>query len=204
MRHTACAAIVAALLAASPHADARAWADVSFAGLNVSGQGSGALFDLFVFGNDIPGGTSFTQDFPYTITLHADGALAPRSWDSCLPMERVDCGPAATGAELVEFEFGATRPREVSPFTDYDVSGMPPSLAVEADGTVTYRGTLSITETVAPFGSYFSNTDYLVVWAATWIDSNDAVSAVPEPAGTALMLLGLGMLAAAARARRGR
>lgn len=204
MRIAACATIVAAVLSASPHADARAWADVSLAGLNVSGQGSGALFDLFVFGTDIPGGTSFTEDFPYTITLHADGAPAPRSWDACLPMEPLDCGPAWTGAELVEFEFGTARPREVSPFTDYDISGMPPSLAVEADGTVTYRGTLSITETVAPFGSYFSNTDYLVVWVATWIDSNDAVSAVPEPAGTASMLLGLGLLAAAALACRGR
>jgi len=75
---------------------------------------------------------------------------------------------------------------------------------VEANGTVTYSGVLSITESIAPFGSYFPNTDYLTVWGATWIDSADGVVSVPEPAVPGLMLAGLGMLAALRRTRRGR
>lgn len=204
MRLTACAAIVAALLAASPHADARAWADVSFAGLHLSGQGSGAWFNATFFGRDVEAGGSYTETFPYTITLHADGEPVSREWSTCLPMTVTDCGPAPTGTELVEFEFGTENTRETSPFVSYYMSGQPPSVVVLADGTVTYRGTLSLTETIAQFGSYFPSTDYLTIWAAIWIDSNDALPAVPEPGESALMLLGLGMLAGAARARRKR
>lgn len=204
MRLTACAAIVAALLAASPHADARAWADVSFAGLHLSGQGSGAWFDATFFGRDVEAGGSYTETFPYTITLHADGEPASREWSTCLPMTVTDCGPAPTGTELVEFEFGTENTRETSPFVSYYMSGQPPSVVVLADGTVTYGGTLSLTETIAQFGSYFPSTDYLTIWAAIWIDSNDALPAVPEPGESALMLLGLGMLAGAARVRRKR
>jgi hypothetical protein len=75
---------------------------------------------------------------------------------------------------------------------------------VLADGTATYSGTLSLTETITQFGSYFPSTDYLTIWAAGWIDSADGVVSVPEPAETALMLLGLGVLAGAARVRRKR
>jgi len=204
MRLTACAAIVAALLAASPHADASAWADVSFNGMHLSGQGSGARWDVFFFGQDVAAGSSYTQTFPYTITLHADGEPAARLWDACLPLDFPDCGPAATGSELVEFEFGTLNTRETSPFVSYVLSGQPPGRVVEANGTVTYSGVLSITESIAPFGSYFPNTDYLTVWGATWIDSADGVVSVPEPAVPGLMLAGLGMLAALRRTRRGR
>lgn len=204
MRLTACAAIVAALLAASPHADASAWADVTFNGLRVGGQGSGARSDVFFFGQDVAAGSSYTQTFAYTVTLHADGEPAARLWNTCLPLDFPDCGPAATGSELVEFEFGTLNTRETSPFVSYTLSGQPPGLVVEANGTVTYSGMLSITESIAQFGSYFPSTDYLTVWAATWIDSADGVVSVPEPTETALMLLGLGVLAGAARARRKR
>ena len=204
MRLTACAAIVAALLSASPHADASAWADVSFTGMHLGGEGSGAWFNATFFGRDVEAGGSYTETFPYTITLHADGLPASRWWSTCLPMTVTDCGPAATGSELVEFEFGTENTRETSPFVSYYMSGQPPSLVVTADGTVTYTGTLSLTETIAQFGSYFPSTDYLTIWAAVWIDSSDGVVAVPEPAETALMLAGLGMLAGATRARRKR
>ena len=201
MRTTACAAIIAALLAASPHADAKAWAEVSFAGLDLGGPGAGTSFDSFFFGEPIAGGTRYTAQFPYTITLHADGDAASREWAACLPLATVfDCGPRATGAELVEFEFGTERSRLSSPFTTYELSDAPPALAVEADGTVTYRGTLSITETVADFGSFFPQADRMNVWAATWIDA----SAVPEPAAGVLLLLGLGMLVGEGKPRRGR
>ncbi len=194
MRHTARAAIVAALLAIASQADAHAWADISFAGLNLSGDGSGTQFNGFFFGQPIPAGTSFTQDFTYTITLHADGETADRAWSDCLPLSVVDCGPAATGHELVEFEYGLLQTREASPFTSYTFSGLPASPMVEADGTSTESGTFSITETVAPMSSY-QELDYLAVWGATWIDS----APVPEPAPVSLMLLGLGLLGAAAR-----
>jgi hypothetical protein len=204
MRLTACTAIVAALLAASPRADASAWADVSFAGMHLSGQGSGTWFDATFFGRDVQPGGSYTETFPYTITLHADGEPATREWSSCLPLTITDCGPAPTGSELVEFEFGTVNTRETSPFVSYYMSGQPASLVVLADGTATYSGTLSLTETIAPFGSYFPNTDYLTIWTALWIDSADGVVSVPEPAVPGLMLAGAGMLAAIRRTRRGR
>jgi hypothetical protein len=204
MRLTACAAIVAASLSASPQADASAWADVSFAGMHLSGQGSGAWFDATFFGRSVEPGGSYTQTFPYTITLHADGLPATRGWSTCLPLTVTDCGPAPTGSELVEFEFGTENTRETSPFVSYYMSGQPASVVLLDDGTATYSGTLSLTETIAPFGSYFPSTDYLTIWAAIWIDSGDALPAVPEPGESALMLLGLGVLAGAGRARRRR
>lgn len=204
MRLTTCAAIVAAFLAASPHADASAWADVTFNGMRLSGQGSGARWDVFFFGQPVDAGQSFTEQFPYTITLHADGLPAARLWNDCLPLSFTDCGPAATGSELVEFEFGTLRTRETSPYVEYQMTGAPPAMAVEANGTVTYSGVLSITESIPPTGTYFPSTDYLVIWAATWIDSADGVVSVPEPAAPGLMLAGLGLLAAMRRKRRGR
>ncbi len=195
MRKIVRAAFTAALLAIGSHASARAYADISFAGLNLSGKGSGTSFDGFFFGHPIASGTSFTESFPYTITLHADGEPADRAWNTCLPLPGADCGPPATGYEQVEFEFGFTQTPEASPFTSYQLSGLPASPMVVEAGTVTYRGALSITETIAPFGS-FQDLDYLFVWGATWIDSNDTLPAVPEPAAGALTLLGLALLGA--------
>ena len=190
MRQTARAAFAAALLAIGSNADAHAYADVSFAGLNLSVEGSGTSFDGFFFGHPIASGSSFTEAFPYTITLHADGEPADRLWSFCLPLPGADCGPPATGYEQVEFELGFTQTPEASPFTSYQLSGLPTSPMVVEAGTVTYRGTLSITETVAPFGT-FQDLDYMFIWGATWIDSNDTLPAVPEPAVGALMLVGL-------------
>ena len=193
MRQIVRAALTVALLAIASHASARASADISFAGLNLSGKGSGTAFDGFFFGHPIASGTSFTESIPYTITLHADGEPADRVWDTCLPLPNADCGPPATGHEQVELEFGFTQTPEASPFTSYHLSGLPTSPMVVDAGTVTYRGALSITETIAPFGTY-QELDYLFVWGATWIDSNVTLPAVPEPAVGALMLLGLGLL----------
>jgi len=194
MRQSIRAAIALAFLAGVARADAHAWADVSFAGMDLSSQTSGVTFDSTFFGQAIAGGTSVTQTFPYTITLHVDGDPAARTWDTCLPISTPDCGPAATGFEQVEFEFDFDRTKESSPFTDYTFSGLPPQkLVVDGAGTFTWSGTFSITETVAAMGSY-QPLDYLSIWAATFVDSSDAVSPVPEPGAAVLMLLGLGAL----------
>jgi hypothetical protein len=195
MRQIVHAAIATALLAIASQANAHAYADVSFAGMNLSGAGSGTSFDVFYFGQALPSGTSFTESFPYTVTLHADGEPADRAWNFCLPLPGSDCGPPATGQEQVEFEFGFEQTPEASPFTSYQFSGLPTDPMVEDAGTLTYSGTFSITETIAPFGT-FQDLDYLVVWGATWIDSNDTIPGVPEPAAATLMLLGLGVLCA--------
>ncbi len=198
MRHSTRAVIATAFLALVARADAHAWADISFAGLDMSATGSGATFGATFFGQPIPGGTSYTQTFPYTITLHTDGDAAGRSWDDCVPMTAPVCGPAPTGTELVEFQFGFERTRESSPFTDYTFSGLPSTALLTDAGTVTWSGSFSITETVAPMGTY-EDLDYLAVWAATWIDSADVASPAPEPGTGLLMLLGLGALGAGRR-----
>ena len=193
------AALTAALVAAGSCANAHSYAEITFAGMDMSVTGSGTAFNGFVFGQPISGGTSLTVDFPYTITLHAEGKPAERGWDFCVPLPETDCGPAPTGYEQVEFESGALQTREASPFTSYQFSGIPsPNPMIESDGTVTYHGTLSITETVAPEGTY-QDLDYLFVFAATWVDSNDALPAVPEPATASLMLLALGLVVANTR-----
>ncbi len=193
MRQPTRAAIAAAMLAIGSQAGAHAYADVSFAGMDLSQQGSGTAFNGFFFGQPIAGGTSLTQTFAYTVTLHADGDPASRAWSFCLPLSIADCGPAATGQEQVEFEFGALQTKEASPFTSYQFSGLPTSPMVVDSGTATFTGTFSITESITPMGS-FQSLDYLTVWGATWVDSSDAMPAVPEPAVAAMMLLGLGLL----------
>ena len=196
MRHSTRAAIAATFLAVGTGAGAHASADISFAGLDLSVPDSGAKFDDFFFGKPIAGGTSFTASFPYTITLHADGAPALRSWSACVPLPGSDCGPAPTGFEQVEFEFGFQQTKEASPFTSYQFTGLPAqNLLIDKLGTVSFSGTFSITETVTPFG-FFDNLDYLVVWGATWVDSNGKSPAVPEPSRSVLILLGLGGLSA--------
>ena len=202
MRQRVLATLVTALLVIGSRADAHAYADVSFAGLNLSGQRSGASFDVFFFGQPLASGTSFTAYFPYTITVHADGEPANRIWDFCIPLTAVDCGPPATGHEQVAFDFGFEQTPEASPFTSYQFGGLPPNPIVEDAGTSTYRGMFSITESVAPFGT-FQSLDYLVVWGATWIDSNDTLPAVPEPGAGTLMLLGLSVLMLTRPARLG-
>lgn len=199
MHPTVHAALTAALFAAGSCANAHSYAEITFAGMDMSVTGSGTAFNGFVFGQPISGGTSLTADFPYTITLHAEGKPAERGWDYCVPLPGTDCGPAPTGYEQVEFETGAFQTREASPYTSYQFSGIPsPNPMIESDGTVTYHGTLSITETVAEQGSY-QDLDYVFVFAATWVDSNDALPAVPEPATAASMLLALGLVVARTR-----
>lgn len=204
MRQAARAAIAAALFAIGSHAHAHAYADISFGGLNLSVDGSGTRFDSFVFGQPIPSGTSFTEEFPYTITLHADGAPASRTWDFCLPLPGTDCGPPPTGSEQVEFEVGAEMAREASPFTSYQFSGFPAlNPIIEDQGTVTYSGTFSITESVEPPPGSFQFLDSVDIWAATWIDSNDTIPTIPEPATSLLTLLGLGLVAVRRKTLRG-
>ena len=199
MRHSTRAAIAAAFLASGTAAGAHAYADVQFADLGLSVQGSGAKFEDFFFGKPIAAGTSFTVSFPYTITLHADGEPATRSWDVCVPLPGSDCGPAPTGFEQVEFEFGFMRTKEASPYTNFQFTGLPVQNPLIVDsGTASYSGTFSITETISEFG-FFADLDYLVVWGATWIDSNDTRPPVPEPSATLLILLGLGVLGGAWR-----
>jgi hypothetical protein len=201
MRISTRAAIASAFLAVGTQAGAHAYADVSFAGLNLSQQGSGTQFNVFFFGQPIPAGTSFTQTFPYTITLHSDGGPAERSWDFCLPLPGTDCGPPPTGFEQVEFEYSFSQTKEASPFTSYTFANLPNQTSVvENGGTLTLNGSFSITETMAEFGD-FEPLDYLVVWGATWVDSNDAVSTIPEPGMGSLLLLGVGMLGAGRRLR---
>lgn len=200
MRPVTRAVIAAALLAVGSQAGAHAYADISFAGMNLSQQGSGTAFNVLFFGQPLASGASFTQSFAYTITLHADGETANRDWSFCLPLSGLDCGPAPTGHEQVDFEFGFEQTKEASPFTSYQFSGLPASPLVVSAGTATYDGTFSITESIAPMGS-FQSLDYLAIWGATWVDSNDAPPPVPEPGAAALTLLGLGLLCAGLKRR---
>lgn len=202
MRPVTRAVLAAALFAIGSRAGAHAYADVSFAGMDLSQQGSGTAFDVLYFGQPLASGTSFTETFAYTVTLHADGEAANRAWSFCLPLSGLDCGPAATGREQVDFEFGFQQAKEASPFTSYQFSGLPTGPMVVDTGTATFSGTFSVTESIASMGS-FQSLDYLTLWGATWVDANDALPAIPEPAVVTLMLLGLGLLGAKSR-RRGR
>ncbi len=200
MRQLPRAVIAAALFAIGSQASAHAYADVSFAGMNLSQHGSGTAFDVLFFGQPLASGTSFTESFAYTVTLHADGGPADRTWNFCLPLSGLDCGPAATGHEQVDFEFGFQQAKEASPFTTYQFSGLPASPMAVGSGTTTFSGTFSITESIAPMGS-FQSLDYLTLWGATWVDSSDTPPAVPEPAVATLVLLGLGFLGAKGKRR---
>lgn len=200
MRQVTRSVLAAALSAIGSQASAHAYADVSFAGMNLSQQGSGTAFNVLFFGQTLASGTSFTESFAYTVTLHADGGPADRTWNFCLPLSGMDCGPAATGREQVEFEFGFQQAKEASPFTTYQFSGLPTDPMAVGSGTATYSGTFSITESIAPMGS-FQSLDYLTLWGSSWVDSSDAPPPVPEPAIAMLMLLGLGWLGARARRR---
>ena len=210
------AAAGAALAIACTGASATASIAGTFGDMDYTFDFSGYGYEDYTFGNVlINPGDSYSQSFAYDLTLHNDGlALTqPRAWSACAPTgdftvanPSTYCGPAFTGNEQVELDFGVARSPGANPNFQYSVTGAPASVNLGAGQTVHLSGVVTLTETWIGQGNvdFFGDDDALWVYSSVWIDSDKPAPlfSVPEPTEASLMLAGLALVAARARARR--
>lgn len=205
----------AALAFASTGASAAAWIAGSYGDMQYTFDFSGVSYSSGAFGLPVfELGDTASQSFSYDLTLHNDGeALAqPRAWSLCAPVGDFEgnttyCGPASTGFEQVEFDFGFAQTRSPNPNFQFTITGAPLTspINVAAGQTVHLSGQFTITETrIGSPGTVFADRDdFLWIYSSAWVDSNTpAPSFVPEPGETSQWLSGLALLAVGATARR--
>jgi hypothetical protein len=209
------AAAGAALAIASTGASAAAWIQGMYGDMQYKFDFSGVSYGSQSFALPVFDlGDTGSQSFAYDLTLHNDGeALAqPRTWSVCAPVGDFEstttyCGPASTGFEQVEFDFGFVQTLSPNPNFQFTVTGAPSSspINVGAGQTVHLKGRFTITETrIGSPGAVFpGRDDVLWIYSSGWVDSNSAApSFVPEPSETSQWLFGLALLAVGATARR--
>lgn len=189
MKRNFWAATAAFLMLAAGGAQAHAYADFTIGGVDVSQNSSGFNYALIWFGEPLAPGASLSRTFDYSIKLHTDGLPATRTWGGYCSPEST-CGPADDGQEHAQFDFFILQARDANPLVHFDISDYPAfaSNAVGPGQTLSYSGSFTITETV-DFNAGDANAPVLI-YAGTWVDSNDMSSPVPEPANGLLLLAG--------------
>ena len=192
--------LAAALASASCPAFAKAYVTGTFAGVHVGQVGSGWNGGyLGPVGVDLAPGDSQTFVYSFSVTLHTDGLPATRAWSDCATIPySMDCGAKPTGFETAQFDFDLFPPRDASGYWNYAESGQffGSLTAPAGGGTATYTGAFTITETATkfrdqPFGQY----DVIIPYAFAFVDS----APIPEAPTAALLVAGLGLLAARRR-----
>lgn len=206
MRHARTAMAAALLVLASTAASANAWVSAHIGDTSVSQNGSGPNFGITGWYVTLDTGESVSKTFDWSVTFYSDHLPATRTWDSgtifgCMPVYELKCGPDPTGYELIEAYLETSRDgREANPFIDF-TGTFTEDFLYNITGQQTASGSFTLTATNTGFGP---QSDAIGLLAAVWVDASDQPAPIPEPAGLALTLAGLSLVAAAGRKRRAR
>ena len=197
MKRTLFAAFTSGLMLASTGAGAHAYADVTFASMDLSMAGTGANFNGFSVGKPLEVGETYSVTFDYSVTLHNDGLPTTLPVDPvCTPLHFSVCSPPDHGVEYAVFDFGVVGNQYQKGFYQYTVSGLPMigSFSAPAGTTVTYNGSFTVTETVGgSFPPPFEAVDQDFLYGVSFI--NDAGPApVPEPPALGMIVAGAALL----------
>jgi hypothetical protein len=197
MKRTLLVVFSSVLMLGSAGAGAHAYADVTFAGMDLGMAGSGANFNGFTVGRPLDGGETWSASFDYSVTLHNDGLPAPLPVDPvCTPLHFSVCSPPDVGVEYAVFDFGVVGNQYQSGFYEYSVSGLPivGSFTAAPGTTVTYSGSFTVTETVtSSTPPPFESVDQDVLYGVSFVDDSGAAP-VPEPPALGLIVAGAALL----------